>query len=234
MLSHTIDTTEFEFLDFGCSSGGSLKLYGKTFNAEGKGLGLDIDPNKVEQTIKSGFNAKVCDITNIDISSKVRFTIMHHFSEHIPSIFDFTKIVQQAVKVSREFVIIRQPFFDADPYLFQNGFKFYWSNWKGHPNHMTMLEFTNLLNPLCLKGKISSFSIYGIGPVRSSDSNLIHNIDSPVDQHHWSHKKHSKKLSLMFDQPVYAETFVLIDIDGESTKAVSDTFNLDKRFYKSY
>jgi len=121
---------KYDFIDFGCSAGSSLKIYGKMFGVHKKrGLGLDINKKKVKLTLEKGFKAKVCDVTKIKLIKKVRFSIMSHFLEHIPSINDVKKIVEKACFISEEFLLIRQPYFDADPYLFSKGFKFYWSNW---------------------------------------------------------------------------------------------------------
>jgi hypothetical protein len=175
---------QYDFIDFGCSSGGSIEYYQKMFGA--KGLGIDIDPKKVKSSTEKGFNAIVCDITKIELEKKISFGIMSHFLEHISSIKHVKIIVEKACSVINEFLIIRQPYFDADHYLFTNGFKFYWSDWTGHPNHMTLLEFYNILKPLKDSNLLKEFSFYGLNPVIDSNNDAIHNLDSPTDQHHWN------------------------------------------------
>lgn len=100
------------------------------FQAEGKGLGLDINPEKVRLAKEKGFDAQVCDITKLQLNDKIKFGVMHHFLEHIPSIQEVNIIVNKASAVIDDFLLIRQSYYDADPYLFSNGFKFYWSNWR--------------------------------------------------------------------------------------------------------
>ena len=130
---------------------------------------------------------------------------------------------------SSEFVYINQPYYDADPYLFMNGFKFYWSYWTGHPNHMTMLELYNILEPLLQGDIIKRYCIYGVDKIDDSSNVAIHNIDSPVDQHGFDESKHTPKRFIKFDFPVYKETAVIIDISGTNTEWIeSRTFQTDK------
>ncbi len=228
-----IDSRNYEFFDFGCSAGGSLERYGKMFQAEGKGLGLDINPQKVKLTKEKGFNAEVCDITKLQLSSKVRFCIMHHFLEHVPSVHDVNKIVRKACSVADDFVLIRQPYFDADPYLFSHGFKFFWSHWRGHPNNMTLLELHNMLMPMASEGLIKRFSLYGLYLVTSSEDAAIHNLDSKIDQHEWNVEEHSQKKIIDFTIPVYREVMAIIDLSGNATEIIEGRIKPPVKFFTS-
>ena len=223
-LSNLIETKGYEFLDFGCSAGGSLGRYGKMFGAKGKGLGLDISPEKVKKTREAGFDAVECDLTKLRVEKKVRFIVMSHFLEHIPDANDVEKIINNACRSASEFVFIRQPYFDADPYLFKEGFKFFWSDWHGHPNNMTMLDIHNILSPILSKGTIRRFSLYGLDLVKDSSSPDIHNINSPVDQHGWEAGKHSEKRFVDFSQPVYRETMAIVEIRDRIIEKIEKVF----------
>lgn len=231
--TYLIDASKYEFLDFGCSAGASLERYGKMFNAEMKGLGLDISPEKVKLTIEKGFDAKICDITKLQLNAKVRFGVMHHFLEHIPSIQDVSIIIKKACFVIDEFLIIRQPYFEADSYLFSHGLKLFWSNWKGHANHMTLLEFHNILMPMVNDGQIKSFSLYGLYPITGSEDLNVHNLDSEIDQHEWINGKHSNKKIIDFTVPVYKEVLAIIDISGNATRQIESIFKPPEKFFSS-
>ncbi len=148
----------FDYADFGSSKGGSLG-YGQNVLGGKRGIGLDIDPEKVEQTRDAGFEAAEIDVTTLVAQPDcVRFVTMIDFLEHLPGIPLAQQCIAAAVEASTEFVFIRQPWFDADGYLFSRGLKLCWSDWCGHPNAMTSLQLYRALSQL---KKPFSWRIYG-------------------------------------------------------------------------
>jgi SAM-dependent methyltransferase len=206
---------DYDFLDFGCSKGGSIEFAKETFG--GRGLGLDIDPAKVEQSKAAGFEAIVQDCSQLDPKTmgQVRYVIMSHFLEHVPSIDDVRKIIGSACRVSREFVLIQQPWFDADPYLFDLGLKAYWSSWKCHLNHMTRLEMLNVLRDVAPKTGAKRFLIGARHPILSSDAPEIHPLLSPIQHAGWSLEAHGEKPTIQFDQLVFRDLFAVILMEGD-------------------
>ncbi len=233
MTATEIDITDYEFLDFGCSAGGSLERYSRLFKVKGKGLGLDIDPGKIERTREAGFDAQLCDLTQLTPRGNVRFALMAHFLEHVPNVVDVASILRNAARASREFVFIRQPYFDADSYLFLNGLKLYWSHWSGHPNNMTMLELYNAIEPLLQAGLIQRYTLFGVNPIVDSSSAFVHNLDTAVNQHHWDADKHTRKRHIVFTQPVYQETMAILDVDGKSSPGIERIFHQAHKIYDS-
>ena len=124
----------YDFIDFGCSAGGSIQWAKRLLNGT-KGLGIDIDPKKVAATREAGFDAIIYDINKIPPRKLVRFTVLSHFLEHIPNLIDVKNFIRNACEISKDFILIKQPYFDADGYLFQLGLKTFWSDWHGHPSH---------------------------------------------------------------------------------------------------
>jgi len=218
-IINRLSANNIEFIDFGCSQGGSIKFAKKHFDAI-NGLGIDIDPVKVEMTRSLGFDAEVADLTKFQgLGKQVRFSIMSHFLEHLPSIELTKSCLLSAISISEEFIYIQQPYFDSDGYLFRNGLKLFWSDWSGHPNRMTSLEFHNLLSPLLSNGVISRFAIYGCNPIVNSHDKIVHPISSPINQHQWEKETHEKKPIIEFSEPVFRELKVLIGL--------KDGFNFD-------
>lgn len=212
----------YDFLDFGCSKGGSIEFARATFG--GRGLGLDIDPAKVEATKAAGFDAVVQDCSRLDPETMghVRYVIMSHFLEHVPVIDDIRRIIHSACRVSREFVLIQQPWFDADPYLFDLGLKAYWSSWRGHRSHMTRLQMLNVLSSVPASAGIKRFLIGARYPIASSDAPEIHPLSAPQDQVNWSLEKHGRKPSIKFSQPVFRELFAVILMNDQTpTRQIS-------------
>jgi SAM-dependent methyltransferase len=210
-MTVNIDLSGYDFVDFGCSHGGSTVFAQDRFGGK-RGLGLDIDPRKVENANAAGHDAMVADVTTLDAKEmgSVRFVIMSHFLEHLPTRKLAELCIRSACDIANEFVFIRQPFFDADGYLFSLGMKLYWSNWSGHKNHMTSLEFHNILAPLLDSKKLSRFQIFYRTKIDDSSHDAIHPISSPLDCHRWVKDMHSAKKFYEFDYPVYHETGAII------------------------
>jgi len=205
---------DFDFLDFGCSRGGSIAMAKALFSAN-RGLGIDVNPDKVKQALEAGHDAIVYNILALPNEPLVRFCIMSHFLEHVPDQNQVLAFLRKASAVSREFIFIRQPYFDADGYLFRHALKLYWSDWHGHPNRMTTLQFYTALRTMRESREIGNFSIHFRGPIQSSMHEAVHPITSPIDQHNYDPLKHPPKPKyVQFDYPVFSEVFVFISKAG--------------------
>ena len=215
-LKRLFKENAFDAVDFGCSTGGSIEYAKKNLNAESV-LGIDIDPKKVERTRSKGYMATQADLTSLPkIDSKVRFSIMSHFLEHLPSIDLVKKCLISAINISEEFIYIQQPYFDADSQLFAKGLKLFWSDWHGHPNRMTILEFHNILSLLKYKGLVDDFLILGNVPIKNSNDRAIHSIASKQDQLQWDPEIHppKPKRNMWFRFPVFHEIKVIIGLNN--------------------
>ncbi|MEF2553418.1 class I SAM-dependent methyltransferase [Aurantimonas sp. A2-1-M11] len=201
--------SDFDFLDFGCSNGGSIKFAQSMFG--GLGLGLDADPRKVERACAAGYNAIVQDVTRLDprTMGTVRYVIMSHFLEHLPSASLAEKCILSACKVADEFVFVQQPYFDADGYLFEHGLKLYWSHWRGHTLHMTMLQLQSAFEKARCEGLCGRYLIGRRFPILDSSAKEVHRLSSPIDQVTFDPKKHEDRPNLSFTTPVFRELFGL-------------------------
>lgn len=205
----------FDFLDFGCSSGGSIKWAKKVLGGR-RGLGIDIDRVKVEAARAAGYDAILYDILDIPPTRLVDFTVLNHFLEHVPDTRRAAEFIRRACQASRQFVLIKQPYFDADGLLFQKGLKLYWSHWRGHPYPMTSLNLYCVLSDLRRAGQIQDFSIHHLGPIVSSDDRAIHPIESPIDQHGYDPVQHPRKRNVPLDFPLFRETVAIARVDRRS------------------
>ncbi|MGP0565578.1 MULTISPECIES: class I SAM-dependent methyltransferase [unclassified Nitrospina] len=205
-----IDLSQYDFLDFGCSAGASLR--NELFGGK-RGLGLDSNPDKVEKARAEGVEAEVADITKLNPKElgKVRFVKMVHFLEHLPGRQAARDCIKSACQLAREFVFIRQPYFDADGYLFSLGLKLYWSDWNGHPYNMTSLDLHNMLSRLQKHTSlITRFIIFFKYEIKDSSATFLHPISSPGDQHHWDSEVHDPKPEVEFTFPVFREAGAVI------------------------
>ena len=149
-----------DFVDFGCSVGGSMQEMSKLFPGA-RGLGVDIDEAKIAKVKSEGHQAMVADARYLRArSGSVRFCILSHFLEHLPSTKDATLSLLSATEISTDFIFVRQPNFDADGYLFNLGYKTFWSDWHGHPNRMTALEMHRAFEFLLKRGSLERYEIF--------------------------------------------------------------------------
>lgn len=202
-----IDLSPFDFVDFGCSAGRSI-LFAQQRLGGRRGLGLDIDPRKVEAARSCGVDAMVADVTELAAAAmgSVRFVVMSHFLEHLPGMQLARKCVETACAIADEYVFIRQPYFDADGYLFESGLKLYWSDWTGHLNHMTSLQLYNALSSAGLGlGRAVRVIIFRQYIIRNSLDGAVHPLSSSPDSHEWSAVEHERKEFYEFSIPVYRE-----------------------------
>jgi SAM-dependent methyltransferase len=223
----------FDFLDFGCSRGGSIRWAMKSFGGK-RGLGIDINPNKVAEARGAGFDAINFDILQIPQKPLVDFVVMNHFLEHVPDFKMVQEIIKRACDVSRRFVVIKQPFFDADGYLLQHGLKLYWSHWRGHPNTMSSFDLYRIFANLAEAGAIAGFSIHAKGPIQNSSHPAIHPVSSPRDQHSYDPTQHPPKPDKTFASAVYSETMALAWKDCGDPRELARRLRPDALMFAQY
>lgn len=222
---------KIDFLDFGCSNGGSLK-WGQRVLGGKEGLGIDIAPKKIATAREAGWRAILYDIQKIPDRKLVRFTILSHFLEHVPDLAAVRKFILKACRVSTEFVLIKQPYFDADGYLLQRGLKTFWADWRGHPNLMSSMSLYQILRDLQVAGHLARFSIHARDRILSSADPRIHPLQSPIDQHQYDATCHPPKPpEISFDAPVYYETIAFITMPGVQHLHPFDKIRLDLNIY---
>lgn len=197
-----------DFYDFGCSSGGNIAFI-TALLPELRGLGIDVDEAKVAQARAGGHEAIVKDILRLPEEKQVDFVTMAHVLEHLPGVPVAGSFIDKATRLARSFIHIRQPYFDADGYLLTQGLKCYWSDWEGHRNAMTALDFYKVCRRLLAARTIRSFGIYGRGPITDSGHEAILPVTAPVDSQKYK-PSHGAKPHVSFDRPVYTE--ILVDI----------------------
>jgi hypothetical protein len=206
----SVNLSDYDFLDFGCSGGGSMK-FAQTRLGGTRGLGFDISPEKVAAAREQGFEAEVADLSlPLDFPGKSRFVILSHFLEHLPSPLVAGKVIRTACNACREFLFIRYPWFDSDGPLSTLGVKLYWSDWKGHPNRMSSFELYLILLRLHQKKILSDFRIFGYGSVTTTSADCLIPIQAPPDQHHYDESKHGPKPVVPLTFPCFKEVMAVV------------------------
>jgi hypothetical protein len=183
-----VDWTLFDFVDFGCSKGGSLDWARRSFKAR-KGLGVDLDPSKVAQTLEAGFDAVIADATKLEARDAVRFCSMMDFLEHLPGLDVVEASIERAAAVATDFLFIRHPSFEGEGFVEQLGFRQYWWHWRGHTAHPQVAEYCSMFERLGL----NQYTIRYRDPITDSDHPSILPVDAPIDQHDYDSALHSPK-----------------------------------------
>ena len=239
-LQRNLSTGQYDFVDFGCSHGGSFELAERMFGDGGRlrGLGLDIDPDKVAVARKAGRDALVQDLTAYPARhDTTRFVMMAHILEHLPGLKAAEQVMRAATRTARDFTFVAQPWFDSDGYLFERGLKLFWSDWHGHPNRMTTLDFHYILQEQLRRGEISGFSLFGADRIRTSRHSAVHALGSPRNQSAFTTDIHPPKprLPAVFTRPVFREIHAVVDIRDRAGLAAYRTARKDtKLIYQSY
>ena len=83
-LTQDLNLNEFDFVDFGCSTGHSLAWANKHLGGK-RGLGIDADPAKVATARTNGRDAIMARVQEVDLpKGAFSFVSMIHFLEHLP------------------------------------------------------------------------------------------------------------------------------------------------------
>ena len=232
LLRHTLVKHSVGFFDFGCSYGGGTAAVQRVTGWIG--LGFDLDMRKLKLAVENEILCSNSDILDIPDEPFVSFVIMFHFLEHLYSRTEAYAFIDKACRVCRDNVFITVPFFDADQLLFTDGFKNYYSHWRGHRNSITTTDFYHHLYKLRAQRVISDFLIGYSNPILSSDHENIHPLDSPIDSLKYDPAKHPpKKPSFRFSYDVFSGTSVVIDISGKGYGDFSKICPVDRIAYNT-
>ena len=206
---------DYDFLDFGASKGGSIDYAIKRLGGR-HGLGVDNNPEKIRQMRAQGYACTEGDITSLDFpGDSVRFVTISHTLEHLRDLVEVRKTLESAAKVATDFLFIKGPYFDADSLLKAQGLKFYWSDWSGHPCHLTTGQLREILQDLGL----DNYAMMAKSIVEDSSHGAIHPLNSPRNQHEYIPGRHPPKPFVVFDPPLYEEIVCFVQLrDSESCK----------------
>jgi len=144
-----IDWSSYDFIDLGCSKGGSLKHCMARFEVA-RGIGVDINANKVALTKEAGYEAVVADARNLAGVGTVSFVSMMNFLEHLPDLQMVEDVIASAAKVARDFLFIRNPSFEGMEWSEVTGYQQYWWHWPFHPSKIKVSDLCDMFDSIGL------------------------------------------------------------------------------------
>lgn len=145
----SVNWDDYDFLDYGSSKGGSIRHCKGRFHAT-RGVGVDIDPNKVVKARAAGVDAFVGDATELGISKAVRFVSMLDFLEHLPDLTAVKAAIASAAEVATDFIYIKHPSFEGEELVESLGVRQYWWHWRGHTCHIHVSDYCAMFDDLGL------------------------------------------------------------------------------------
>lgn len=222
----------FDFIDIGCSKGGSL-AWGMA-NFGGTGLGIDLSERKVEATRAAGYQAIVADATALDMADgAVRFATLSDVLEHMPDGETAERCLREAYRVSRDFVLVRGPNFDREDELARLALKRYYADWRGHTWHHRTEDLVRLARRV---GALRTLLI-SHGRIRGSEDPDILPAAAPRDQARYDAALHGPKPLVTFERKLFSRIVMVlakspgVNIEAVALTAVSErmtTFSSDE------
>ena len=203
----------YDFIDLGSGDGASLVNNEKIIG--GKGIGVEIDEEKVKKAVELERNVYLGSALDLHkLPGKVDFVTCDNFLEHLLSFEDVEEMIKQAMKVAREFIYIRHPGFEDIEYLKSLGLKTYWSDWHGHTSMVRIADFSEMF----LRLGIQTVKVVPVSLIKNSNDDRILPLDAPIDQHNYEPNKHSKKPSpaKKFDRKIYYAFDIIAMMPGAS------------------
>lgn len=200
-----VDLSHYDFLDFGCSTGGSLTHCRKRFKA-GAGLGVDIDPAKIREALANGLDALVADPHGLRGTKLVRFVSMMQFLEHLPSLKEVERAIAKAAELATDFLYIHHPSFEDEHFLLSQGLRLYYHDWHGHRTHVMWSDFSRIFERLDLL----QYHVRPILPIRDSRSPVVIPSGAPRDQHEYDASRHGPKRFVRFPVPVFQHLEIFV------------------------
>lgn len=206
------ELASFDFIDVGANKGDSFR-FGLEQLGGTKGLALDINPKAVSRLNEAGMPALLRDCRHYRFEgSNFRFAILSHILEHMDAWHEVSALVSGVARNVRDFVFIRQPFFDEDAYLSTKGIKTVGANLSYHPLHVHSQQYAQLFMALGFQ----DFAIYGSERLRHSHQSG-HLIDSraPLDTKGWKRDPATKPVRVDFERPVFQELVMVLRLSQQ-------------------
>lgn len=208
-----------DFLDLGSGGGRSYEYVRRTIGLK-VGVSLDLNPEKAMECRRVNDLSFVYDIREVPYSfGAVSAAFMLNVLQQIPAEKSVLQVVQNALVASRDYVVIRQPFFDHDAALAELGFRSYWGDWSTHLSRMD-LPFLAGLGRRC--GPFAErLRVFGIDRIGESQSPFILPLTAPPEQQGYDEALHGAKSEVAFDFPSYREVMVIIERQSISEAAAA-------------
>lgn len=231
MLLEGLQSGKFDYLDFGTHKGGGMRL-GQQLGGK-CGLGIEINEAKCQALLKNGYYVISEDIFRLPaFFSVVDFAVLSHVLEHLPNSQTIFLVLRKLLDACRKYVLIEQPDFTAESYLYSLGLRLAHFGMKSHTCHLRTRELIEMLWSL----NAGRFIVGGKKPINDSSSRWVHRADQISSAGApWDAEKHLPKPQIKFDRALFRDIVVVIGRDQEfDTDSILRAVSADLIYMRSY
>lgn len=200
-----VDWSRYDFVDLGCSNGGSILQCLRRFHVE-RGLGIDLDQRKVQRTREAGFEAVVADARDFRLDRAVSFVSIMDFFEHLPDLTTVEQVLAAAALSARDFILIKHPSFEGQEYAESLGMRQYWWHWRGHTAHVRVADYCSMFERLGL----NQYMIRYIERIENSTHPSVIPTSMPIDVTGEQAKLVTDMPLVRFDPPLWRRQDIFI------------------------
>jgi capsular polysaccharide biosynthesis protein len=221
-----VDWSRYDFIDLGCSRGGSISHCMSRFGVE-RGLGIDLDPKKVKSTQEAGFDAVVADARDLGLDGRVSFVSMLDFCEHLPDLAAVEKVIAAAAESAQDFLYIKHPSFEGEARVEELGLRQYWWDWQGHTAHPRVVDYCAIFQRLGL----STYEIRYLGQIADSQHPSIIPTSMPIDQSEADAQSVADNPHVTFWPPLWRRQDIFVALrpfDQSEWRAITRPTNTDR------
>lgn len=229
LLYRALHEGVFDYLDFGTHKGGGIEV-GRRMGGR-LGLGVELSDEKVVAGLQRGFYVLSEDVFRISGERPlVDFAICRHVLEHLPNIHVVALVLEQLKRLVRSHILIEQPDFSQERYLFGLGLKLQAFFLKGHACPMPTRELVRIFWDL----GFDRFALGGMLRIRNSDSSMVHRADAPNQIGKWRPGDLPKPATIVFDRPIFRDIVAVLGVNETvDARGIAEAAGMEKLYLTS-
>jgi SAM-dependent methyltransferase len=214
-------TGSYAFVDAGSGTGGSVRFCQERFGRS-PGLGLELIEGDALRARESGLHVIHGDATREEFPENcVSFASMMDFLEHLPDEATAVGVLEKLAGAARDFLFIRHPSFEDIDYLARFGMKITWTDWDGHPNMMTLMDYLRIFSDFAWSDYVINLGT----PIRDSWNYAVLPREAARNAPVYDAKLHGSKAYVEFDRPMYEQFDIFVrlnpDLSEERWRAIT-------------
>jgi len=175
----------------------------RKLNVTGRALGIDLAGSRLPSSTGETVYLER-DVLALANKKQCQFATLINVLPGLPSFAVALGVLRKACIISRDFVYVVQPNFDANASLLRLGLKTYHADSSGSRFQGTTADYYRMVRTLLDQGLIADFSIVESGRIRDSADEVVHPLETPPDSGPYDEARHRfKPTDIVFVDPIY-------------------------------